>query len=576
MNRQLWIKGKVESMGTGNNNGLYEFISSDSNEGFRYVNYESGYVIASARWREIFGIEKGMENDESGFLNLVYEDDRKKFVDKIERILGKQEKNYEIEYRIGDGKTWISHSGTNRYDKDGVLVEKFCFFHDITSDKEKQIELEYMAYFDADTGVYNRNYFIKRLDKEILKAINGGFNRIQVMYIDIDNYNFINDTVGYEKGDELLIMFAKLLLEYSSPTVKIGRFSNDEFAIALYDASGEDEIMEIYNDLKMKLMSPFKIKECSDIYVTISAGIATYPVGGLNANDLIKCADIAMYNVKKNGKNSVSVFEESMLRKFLKNVKLEKKLKAAVEKLDFVLYYQPQYYADKNELRGVEALIRWKVSEDELINPGDFIPMAEKNGCIVDIGQWVIRQALDDFVDWKMNYGYNGMMSINISAIQLKENNFSDILIEYVNSKNVLPSDIEIEITESVFIENFDKTIDVLSRLRKRGFKISLDDFGTGYSSLSYLKDIPIDTLKIDKAFVDTMLTDPSTGIITDAVIKMVKKLGLETVAEGVETKEQYEYLKKMNCDNIQGFYLGKPMSADKIKTLISKINEKY
>ncbi len=563
-------------MGTGNNNGLYEFISSDSNEGFRYVNYESGYVIASARWREIFGIEKGMENDESGFLNMVYEDDRKKFVDKIERILGKQEKNYEIEYRIGEGKTWISHSGTNRYDKDGVLVEKFCFFHDITSDKEKQIELEYMAYFDADTGVYNRNYFIKRLDKEILKAINGGFNRIQVMYIDIDNYNFINDTVGYEKSDELLIMFAKLLLEYSSPTVKIGRFSNDEFAIALYDASGEDEIMEIYNDLKMKLMSPFKIKECSDIYVTISAGIATYPVGGLNANDLIKCADIAMYNVKKNGKNSVSVFEESMLRKFLKNVKFEKKLKAAVEKLDFVLYYQPQYYTDKNELRGVEALIRWKVSEDELINPGDFIPMAEKNGCIVDIGQWVIRQALDDFVDWKMNYGYNGMMSINISAIQLKENNFSDILIEYVNSKNVLPSDIEIEITESVFIENFDKTIDVLSRLRKRGFKISLDDFGTGYSSLSYLKDIPIDTLKIDKAFVDTMLTDPSTGIITDAVIKMVKKLGLETVAEGVETKEQYEYLKKMNCDNIQGFYLGKPMSADKIKTLISKINEKY
>lgn len=563
-------------MGTGNNNGLYEFISSDSNEGFRYVNYESGYVIASARWREIFGIDKGMENDESGFLNMVYEDDRKKFVDKIERILGKQEKNYEIEYRIGEGKTWISHSGTNRYDKDGVLVEKFCFFHDITSDKEKQIELEYMAYFDADTGVYNRNYFIKRLDKEILKAINGGFNRIQVMYIDIDNYNFINDTVGYEKGDELLIMFAKLLLEYSSPTVKIGRFSNDEFAIALYDASGEDEIMEIYNDLKMKLMSPFKIKECSDIYVTISAGIAAYPVGGLNANDLIKCADIAMYNVKKNGKNSVSVFEESMLRKFLKNVKFEKKLKAAVEKLDFVLYYQPQYYTDKNELRGVEALIRWKVSEDELINPGDFIPMAEKNGCIVDIGQWVIRQALDDFVDWKMNYGYNGMMSINISAIQLKENNFSDILIEYVNSKNVLPSDIEIEITESVFIENFDKTIDVLSRLRKRGFKISLDDFGTGYSSLSYLKDIPIDTLKIDKAFVDTMLTDPSTGIITDAVIKMVKKLGLETVAEGVETKEQYEYLKKMNCDNIQGFYLGKPMSADKIKTLISKINEKY
>lgn len=556
------------------NNNLYEFISSSSNEGFRYVNYETGYVIASSKWRELFGIEKGNEADEEGFMDLLFEEDRKKFKDKLQRIIGKQEKNYQIEYRINDGRVWVSHSGTNKYNRDGVLVEKFSFFHDITSEKEKQMEMEYMAYFDADTGVYNRNYFIKRLDKAIMKSLNGGFNRVQIMYIDIDNYNIITDSMGYENGDELIIKFAKMLLDYSSSSIKIGRFRNDEFAVAMYDAECENQIIDIYNDLKKRLVSPIRLSDGNEVYVTLSVGITSYPVGGVNASELVKCADIAMYNVKRNGKNSMCVFEKSMLNKFIQNVTMEKKLKVAVEKLDFVLNYQPQYYSYKNELRGVEALIRWKIGEDEYISPGEFIPMAEKNGCIIYIGEWVINQALNDFVDWKMNYGYTGMMSINISAIQLQDSNFATMMLEKIKERNVIPSDIEIEITESVLIENFDKTISMLEELRRHGFKVSLDDFGTGYSSLSYLKSIPIDTLKIDKSFVDTMLTDTSTSIITDALIKMVKQLGLETIAEGVETEEQYEYLRKINCDNIQGFLLGRPMSSKKIKELINELNE--
>ncbi|MDE5779910.1 MAG: EAL domain-containing protein [Lachnospiraceae bacterium] len=558
------------------NNSLYEFISSTSNEGFRYVNYETGYVIASARWRDLFGIEKGRENDESSFKDILFKEDREKFRDKIERILGKQEESYEIEYRINDGTTWIAHTGTHKYDKEGILIEKFSFFRDITKEKEKQLELEYMAYFDADTGVYNRNYFIKRLDRAIGKLLEGIYKRIQVMYLHIDNFNVVYDSIGFERGDELLIKFAKLLLQYSSHVVKVGRFSNNEFAIALYDAETENEIVDIYNDITDKLLTPFILSDGNEVYINVSAGITSYPVGGLNATELIKCADIAMYNVKRNSKNSMCIFEESMLNKFLKNVKLEKQLKIAVENLNFVLYYQPQYYAGRNELRGVEALIRWKINENEFINPGDFIPMAEKNGCIVDIGEWVIRKALEDFVDWKMNYGYNGMISINISAVQLKDPDFSKLLTKYVKDKNVLPSDVEIEITESVLIQDFDITTKTLSKLRKIGFKVSLDDFGTGYSSLSYLKNIPIDTLKIDKSFIDTVLTDTSTGIITDAVIKMVKQLGLETIAEGVETEEQYEYLKKVNCDNIQGFLLGKPMDSASIIELIKKLNDRY
>lgn len=558
------------------NRGLYEFISSASNEGFRYVNYETGYVIASAKWRDLFGIEKGKENDEKSFKDILFAEDREKFRDKIERILGKLEESYEIEYRIKDGTAWILHAGTNKYDKDGMLIEKFSFFRDITREKEKQLELEYMAYFDTDTGVYNRNYFIKRLDRAIEKSLKGGYNRIQVMYLDIDNFNVINDSIGYEGGDELIMKFAKLLLKYSSHIVKIGRFSTDEFAIALYDAENEDAIVDIYDDIVNQLSDPIALSDGNEVYITVSAGVTKYPAGGLNATDLIKCADIAMYNVKRSGKNSMCIFEESMLNKFLKNVKLERQLKIAVENLNFVLYYQPQYYSGRNELRGVEALIRWKIDENEFVNPGEFIPMAEKNGCIVNIGEWVIKQALEDFEDWKMNYGYNGMISINISAVQLRDPEFSKMLEKHVKDRNVLPSDVEIEITESVLIKDFDAVTGTLSELRAMGFKVSLDDFGTGYSSLSYLKNIPIDTLKIDKSFVDTILTDKSTGIITDAVIKMVKQLGLETIAEGVETKEQYDYLKKINCDNIQGYLLGKPMDNEDIIKLIKKLNERY
>lgn len=548
---------------------LYEFISSATNEGFRYVNYNTGYVIVSEKWREMFGIEKGKENQEDNFLELIHPDFRKKFYDKIERILAKEEESYEIEYILKDDR-WITHSGTNKYNEDGALVEKFSFFRDVTNEKKKQKELEYMAYFDADTGVYNRNYFLKRLDKAAYKAQHGGYNRVQVMYMDIDNFSIINDTIGLSFGDELLILFAKRILKYSSQTVKIGRFGNDEFAIALYDADSEEQVFEIYEDLIKELSKPFILSDGQEISVTLSVGISIYPVGGLNAIDLIKCADIAMCNVKRNGKNSMCVFEQNMLNKFMKNAKMERELKTAVDNLDFVLHYQPQYDSAKKVIRGAEALIRWKISDTELISPGEFIPMAEKNGFIVNIGEWVVEQALSDFCVWK-KYGYQGIISINFSAVQLMNTNFYEMLMGKVNQKKILPSDVEVEITESVLIDDSQKVIEQLTRLKEKGFKISLDDFGTGYSSLSYLKNIPIDTLKIDKSFVDSMLCDDSTGIITDAVIKMVKKLGFETIAEGVETEEQYEYLKKMDCDNIQGFLLGKPMSSEAFIELIKK-----
>ncbi|MCI8669991.1 MAG: EAL domain-containing protein [Lachnospiraceae bacterium] len=553
---------------------LYEYISSASNDGFQYTNFQSGYSIISPKWKQLFEINDEENQYEKIVAERICSEDRQKFLDKMQIIESHQETSYEIEYRIHDGRTWISHTGTNRYDENGEIIEKFSFFRDISELKEKQLELEYMAYFDNETGVYNRNYFVKRLERAVGKIPNS-YNKVQVLYLDIDNYNIINDSVGFILGDELIIKFAKMLNEYVTHTLKVGRFNNDEFAIAFYDAESDESALNLYKDIIKKLEKPIELSDGSKVYVSVSAGIASYPSGGKTAVDLIRCADIAMFNVKQHGKNGMFVFEENMLKKFMKNVKLEQKLKTAVDTLGFMLYYQPQYFSEKKELRGVEALIRWQLSNGEYVSPGEFIPMAEKNGCIVNIGTWVIKHALADYAVWRKEYGYDGIISINISAIQLREKNFKDTLLHYVEINNLSPEHIEIEITESVLIEDFESTISILEELRNRGFKVSLDDFGTGYSSLSYLRDIPIDTLKIDKSFVDTILLDDSTSIITDAVITMVKKLGLETIAEGVETEEQFEYLKNMHCDNIQGFLLGKPMPAEKLIELIMEENKR-
>lgn len=565
----------VNSIGNIKGNELeqfYSYLSNASEEGFKYVNYSDGNVIVSNKLKEMFDVPKSEEIGDGYILQRICDEDRGNVSEKLKRVVDEGLTSFEMEYRIDNGGKWVSHTGTFRYDEKGNVIEKLFLFRDITESKVKQLELEYMAYFDSDTGAYNRNYFVKRLQKAIDKIPNN-YNRVQVMYIDIDNYNVINDLYGFLLGDELICKFAAILNKYTHHNLKVGRFNNDEFAIGIFDAKSKDEAENLYKDILKQIERPIMLSDGSEVYISVSVGIADYEDCRKSATDLIRCADIAMYNVKQHGKNGMLVFEESMLSKFVKNVQLENELKMAVDNLEFTLAYQPQFYSNEKHLRGFEALLRWKLKDGSYVSPGEFIPMAEKNGSIINIGTWVIKKALEDFAEFKNKYAYDGIVSINISAIQLRDRSFSDILTYYANYYDINPKKIEIEITESVLIEDFDVTINILKELRNKGFKISLDDFGTGYSSLLYLRDIPINTLKIDKSFVDTMLEDESTSIITDAVIKMVKRLGLETIAEGVETEEQFEYLMKMNCDNIQGFLLGRPVPKEQLIDIILREN---
>lgn len=570
---EIMEKNMAKDLNAGELEQFYNYISDASEDGFKYVNYVTNKVIVSNKYKEFFGVDQLNIASDGKMFEKVFDEDKKYVLANIRKAINEKLNSYELEYRIDNGRKWISHTGTVRYDENGNVLEKLSFFKDVTEIKEKQLELERMAYYDNDTGAYNRNYFVKRLQKAIDKIPNS-HNIVQVLYIDIDNYNIINDIYGFSYGDEVICKFAKIINEFTSHTVKVGRFNNDEFAMALFDAESDDSAIELYKEIIARLEKPITLTNGREVYISISVGIAKYCDEMQNATDMIRCADIAMFNVKQNGKNNVLIYENCMMNKFVKNVQLEHELKSAVENLEFILNYQPQFYSNQKFLRGVEALLRWQLKDGKFVSPAEFIPMAEKNGTIVSIGTWVIKKALEDFAEFKEKYSYDGMISINISAIQLKEKNFSGILKYYTEYYNLDPEKIEIEITESVLIEDSESTINLLKSLRDFGFKISLDDFGTGYSSLSYLRDIPINTLKIDKSFVDTMLEDESTSIITDAVIKMVKKLGLETIAEGVETEEQFEYLMRMNCDNIQGYLLGRPMPKEELVKIILEENK--
>ena len=321
--------------------------------------------------------------------------------------------------------------------------------------------------------------------------------------------------------------------------------------------------------IKEKVLQGIISPDGQKLLVTACIGVAEYPEASNNALGLINCAEIVMFKAKASGKNVIKYFDTPIVNEFMKNVEIENKLKNAVFEKEFIMYFQPQFSVETGKLRGAEALIRWYDEEEKFISPGVFIPIAERNGMIVPIGQWVIEESIRNFAEWKKQFDCHIILSINISAIQYKQPEFVNDLIKTMQKYDIPAEELELEVTESILIEDFEEVVRKLNILRDHGIKISLDDFGTGYSSLSYLKEMPIDTLKVDKSFVDTIITDSSTKIITGAIIQMVKKLGYETIAEGVEEQGQYEYLKSIGCDIIQGYFFGKPMPSEKIAQLL-------
>lgn len=548
---------------------MLRLICDTSNSAFLYYNYEDNAFWTIANWDYFFDFRLTSEED----FHKLYDCVEEKYITPLRDTLFIEKrgmKSATIDFKMKESRMWVEAETNIVYDEDGHPQDKIIRFKDVTKFNSQNDELTYMAYYDILTGLYNRNYFIRLLGEFVNRAANDG-KTVSVMFLDLDDFRKLNDGVGIIEGDEIVQLFGQALSELADENVLVSHFNGDIFCIGIYDSFGDRSVDTIYKKILQKLSTPFILCSGKKISLTFSVGVAEYPEAASDTLELINCAEIVMFKAKATGKGSIRYFESAILDDFLQNVTIENKLKEAVFSQNFMMYFQPQYRTSDKVLRGVEALIRWKDQSDKMIRPDVFIPIAEKNGAIVPIGTWVIEESVRIYADWRKKYDYPMLISLNVSAVQYKQPDFVDNVLNILNKYGISPSEIELEITESILIDDYKEITKKLAVLRDIGIKISLDDFGTGYSSLSYLKGLPIDTLKIDKSFIDTVITDENTRVITESIIYMVKKLGFETIAEGVETQEQFDYLSAIDCDNIQGYYLGKPMPPEEIEELIKK-----
>ena len=424
-------------------------------------------------------------------------------------------------------------------------------------------ELKKLVYFDSLTKLPNRIALTNDIQEHVKQQES---ITAALMIIDIDNFKYINDTLGHHFGDEFLIEIAKIFLNLSSQSIRVYRIGGDEFAFLVTASMPQIEMaaQEIMNCFHKPIYMD-KIK----IHTTLSMGIAVYPFAGKTVQQLLKNADIAMYEAKQRGKERYVFFDDVMNYRIIEKTKIEHNLQFALDNKEFMLYFQPQYKTSNDKISGFEALIRWKSRELGMVPPNDFIKIAEESQKIVAIGKWVFVNSCD-FASKLIKRGYKDIkVSVNISIVQLIQDDFTDFILATIESKNLDFKLIELEITETVLIRSVQEAYTKLETLRSKGVSISLDDFGTGYSSLSYLQNLPITTLKMDRAFVEDITKNTITENLASFIISMAHKLNLEVIAEGVETKLQLDILKKYNCDKVQGYYYSKPVPEEQAFLLL-------
>ncbi len=435
--------------------------------------------------------------------------------------------------------------------------------------QEYQEQLHYLAYHDTLTKLPNRLSFDQDNSEMGSKEPD---SLIAVCYVDIDNFKLINDTWGHNFGDQLIGVLSTRISSFITYSDLIYRLGGDEFILVLKGAKNLEEIKIQAKKILESLEEPFYIFN-NVIHISISIGIALYPEHGKDSDELLRCADIAMYKAKAAGGNSFVVYTSGMQEDIQKRMLIEKHLYGALEDEEFELYYQPQLDISSNKITGIEALLRWRNKELGFVSPLQFIGIAEETQLIIPIGKWVLKQSCA-FIKKLQEQGHSDItISVNVSILQLTQSDFIDCVLQILDEYQLNPECLELEITESILMESYDMIKDKLTVLYEKGIKIALDDFGTGYSSLNYLLQLPINTLKIDKTFVDGITLELKNKQLTGQIVMIGRSMGLNVVAEGVETKEQFNYLKQNNCDKIQGFLYSKPLPEKELEVLLHSNN---
>ncbi len=496
---------------------------------------------------------------------------RAPFIGILRSVMQGENANLEFEIQGARGThRWLETNAVPMHDSEGNITMLLGITRDVTERKANEKRIDYLANFDSLTGLPNRMQLDIRI-KDLLSLARRHKQEFAIMFLDLDHFKDINDTLGHTIGDKLLVNSSHRLKSILREEDTLARMGGDEFIILLpkIDMNGVSQVAQKLLDTFKK---PFDI-DGNELSISVSIGIALYPNDGLDFDTLYKNADTAMYRAKKEGRNSFYFFTEEMQKNSIRHLELSNALRHALERNQFQLHYQPQFSTEKRTIIGAEALLRWHHPEFGNISPAEFIPMAEENGTILSIGEWVLRTAVKSAKQW-MNEGMEPIiMAINLSAIQFRAHNLPDLVANILKETGLPPEYLELELTEGVAMQDPQRAISMMNEIHSKGVRMSIDDFGTGYSSLSYLKKFNIYKLKIDQSFIRDINVDPEDKAIVAAIISMAKSLGLQTIAEGVETIGQLDYLHEQGCDEIQGYYFSKPLSIEEFEAFRLKIS---
>lgn len=498
-------------------------------------------------------------------IQLIHPDDR----DKTQRALntvrhGAHITGLENRVRRADGDyLWLEWSGVAALDRDVC----YCTARDISERKAYEVQLRYQANHDGLTGLPNRNLLQERLGHALDHATRAG-RLVAVLFLDLDRFKTVNDTLGYGAGDCLLKLVAARLQSCVRQEDTVARLGNDEFVIVLENLTHSDLAMKVAHKARDALTPPFSLND-QELHLTTSIGISLFPRDGREHGELLKNAVIAVHRTKEMGRGEICFYSAEMNARFLERLTLENKLRHALDQGEILLYYQPQVSLSSGRVVGVEALLRWRHPQQGMMPQDEFIPLAEETGLIIPLGEWALKTACAQARTWLDQGVPTPRMAVNLSALQFIQGDLPSLVGRVLAETGLPPGYLELELTESLLMKDMDGAVATLQALKSMGVSLAIDDFGTGYSSLNYLKRLPIDRLKIDKSFVRDITNDPNDAAIAQAVVAMANSLRLGVVAEGVETKGQLAFLRAKGCEELQGFYFSPPLPPAQLEAYL-------
>lgn len=550
----------------------YALAVRAANDGIWDWNLKTNEIYYSPRWKDILGYkEDEIGNDPNEWFKSVHPEDKNRVQSELVSHIKGLTPLFECEYRMRHSNgnyLWTLSRGLVVRDEKGTAYRMAGSQSDITARKLAEERLAHDTLHDALTGLPNRVLFMDRLENRLERTKRNPNEQFAVMFIDLDRFKVVNDSLGHAVGDQLLVTIANRLKQCLRPEDTISRLSGDEFAVLLNDVSDVSDVHRVADRIKVQLMAT-TLLGAVERSPSASIGIVLFNSSYSTAGELLRDADIAMYRAKASGGNRHQLFDETMHVSAIELIQLEGDLKRAVERKEWLVYYQPIISLSSGETVGAEALIRWLHPRRGILLPQEFIHVAEETGHILPMGEYVLRTACRQAKAWRDAGHPNFWVSVNISARQFQDKGLVEKIALILSDSKLASDGLRLEITESLAIRDMEYTIEIMKELHNMGVDTSLDDFGTGYSSLSYLKRFPLKVLKIDQSFIQDIQFNQKNESLITAIIAMARSLGLEVVAEGVEKNEQLDFLRSQLCDNAQGFLLSHPVSATELTRLL-------